>query len=89
MIFIVWKINLIPKLNHYKKIEVRNFKHFNTDNFQTDLHNQQWELIGNYPDVDRMWETWKTLLLDVLDKPAPVREEGKKQTECALANKRN
>ena len=37
MIIIVWKINLIPKLNRYTKIEVRNFKDFNADNFRTDL----------------------------------------------------
>ncbi len=29
MILIVRKTNVIPKLNRYKKIEVRNFKHFN------------------------------------------------------------
>ena len=54
MILIVRKINVIPKLNRYKKIEVRNFKHFNA---LTDLRNQPWELISNnYSDVDRMWD---------------------------------
>ena len=56
MILIVRKINVIPKLNRYEKIEVPNFKHFNADNFQTDLPNQPWELITNYSDVDRTWD---------------------------------
>ncbi len=75
MILIVRKINIIPKLNRYKKIEVCNFKHFNANNFQTDLHNQTWELISNYSDVDRMWDIWKTLFMDVLDRHAPLREK--------------
>ena len=58
MILIVRKINVIPKLNRYEKIEMRNFKHFNGKNFQTDLPNQPWELISNYSDVDvdRTWD---------------------------------
>ena len=54
---------------------MRNFKYFDAGNFQTDLRNQRWEVIGNYPDVDGMWKTWNTLFLNVLDKPAPVREK--------------
>ena len=77
MILIVRKINVIPKLNRYEKIEMRNFKHFNGKNFQTDLPNQPWELISNYSDVDvdRTWDIWKTLFLDVLDRHAPLREK--------------
>ena len=75
MILIVRKINVIPKLNRCKKIKVRNFKHFNANNFHTDLRNQPWELISNYSDVDRMWDIWKTLFMDVLDRHAPLREK--------------
>ena len=37
------------------------------------------------PDVDKIWESWKSLFLDVLLQACPnTRKEGLKQTECAL-----
>ena len=60
-----------------KKIEIRNFKHFNAENFLNDLRNQEWDLMDCYPCVDKMWETWKTFFLRVLDKHAPVIRDKK------------
>ena len=37
MIVVVRKINAYSKQNRHKKIEFRNFKYFNANNFQTDL----------------------------------------------------
>ena len=56
-----------------KKIEIRNFKHFNAENFINDLQDQRWDLCDGDFSVDKKWETWKTPFLRVLDKHAPIR----------------
>lgn len=72
MIFIVWKINLIPKLNGYTKIEVRNFKDFNADNFRTDLRG--------------CGKLGKLILGCSRQACSSKRKDGEKQTECALTS---
>ena len=63
MIVVVRKINAYSKQNRYKKIEFRNFKYFNANNFQIDLLTQEWELLDNQSSVDKMWDVWKTLFM--------------------------
>jgi hypothetical protein len=76
MILVVRRINIRPKQNNrHKKLEIRNFKYFNAENFLMDLSNQEWELLDNNFCVDRMWEIWKIIFLSVLDKHAPIREK--------------
>ena len=75
MIVVVRKINAYSKQNRHKKIEFRNFKYFNANNFQADLLTQQWELLDNQASVDKMWDVWNTLFMSVLDKHAPIREK--------------
>jgi hypothetical protein len=42
MILVVRKINIRPKQNNrHKKVEIRNFKYFNAENFLMDLSNQE------------------------------------------------
>ena len=69
MIFVVRKINIQRKQNSHKKDEIRNLKYFNAESFQADLRGQEWELLDNNLCVDKMWDTWKTLFVKVLDKP--------------------
>ena len=71
MIFVVRKINIQRKQNSHKKDEIRNLKYFNAESFQADLRGQEWELLDNNLCVDKMWHTWKTLFLKVLDKHDP------------------
>ena len=54
MILIVRKINIHLKQIRNKKIEIRNFKHFNAENFLNDLGNQEWDLMDYYTCVDMM-----------------------------------
>ena len=50
-------------------------KKFKASNFLDDLYGVPWEEIRNKSDVDGMWEIWKTLFVDVLDKHAPIRSK--------------
>ena len=61
LILTIRKLNI--HLNHIrnKKIEIRNFKHFNAENFINDLQDQRWGLCDRDFSVDKKWETWKTL----------------------------
>ena len=60
MIVVVRKINNHSKRKCHKKVEFRNLKHFNVENFQADLRSQEWELLDNQSCVDKMCEIWKT-----------------------------
>ncbi len=75
MIFVVRKINIQRKQNSHKKVEIRNLKYFNAESFQADLRGQEWELLDSNLCVDEMWNTWKTLFLNILDRHAPIREK--------------
>ncbi len=75
MIVIVRKINIHCKQKRHKKIEFRNLKYFNADHFQADLRSQEWELLDNQSGVDKMWDTWKTAFMTVLDEHAAIREK--------------
>ena len=75
MIVVVRKINNHSKRKCHKKVEFRNLKHFNAENFQADLRSQDWELLDNQSCVDKMCEIWKTLFTAVLNKHTPIREK--------------
>ena len=56
-------ISTIRKLNIHlnqirnKKIEIRNFKYFNAENFINELQYQRWDLCDGDFSVDKKWET--------------------------------
>ena len=53
--------------------ECRNFKYFNAESFLNDLYTLHWIEIDNKENVDKMWECWKSLCVQVLDKQAPLK----------------
>ena len=73
-IVVVRKINIHSKRKCHKKVELRNLKHFNAENYQADLQSQEWELLDSQSCVDKMCtcEIWKTLFIAVLNKHAPI-----------------
>ena len=73
LILTIRKINIPLNQNRNKKIEIRNFKHFNAENFINDLQDQRWDLCDGDFSVDKKWGTWKSIFLTVLDKHAPIR----------------
>ena len=54
-------------------IQSRNFKHFNEENFLTDLENASWPDIKSGKEMNSAWNAWKNIFLNVVDKHAPRR----------------
>ena len=62
------KRKVTPKL-----ITARTFKKFNSESFLTDLRNIQFDQMKVIAkDPNKLWQIWKTLFLEVLNKHAPV-----------------
>ena len=82
LIYAIRKLNCIPKTRTQTSVEYRNFKNFNAESFLNDLYILPWTEIDSKENVDAMWECWKSLFVQVLDKHhAPlktrrVRERG-------------
>ena len=57
LILTVRKINIHLNQIRNKKTEIRNFKHFNAENFIYDLQDQRWDLCDGDFSVDKKWET--------------------------------
>jgi hypothetical protein len=61
------------KIIQSDSVEFRNFRKFNVESFLSDLYMLPWVQLDCKQNVDEMWECWKTLFLQVLDKHAPKR----------------
>ena len=56
-----------------KLITARTFKKFNSESFLTDLRNIQFDQMKVIAkDPKELWQIWKTLFLEVLNKHAPA-----------------
>ncbi len=56
----------------------------NADKFQADLRSQEWELLDNQSSVDKMWDTWKTLFMTVLDKRTGEKREKRVKNKSSV-----
>ena len=75
LIYLIRKINTFPKTNTIREIEIRNYKHLNSENFLNDLRRQYWVLVNSKSDINAMWALWKKLFLEILNKHAPLRSK--------------
>ena len=57
LILTIHKINIHVNQIRNKKIEIRNFKHFNAENFINDLQDRRRDLCDGDFSVDKKWET--------------------------------
>ena len=73
LILTIRKIHIHLNQIRNKKIEIRNFKHFNAENVINDIQDLGWDLCDGDFSVDKKWGTWTSLFLRVLDKHAPIR----------------
>ena len=75
IIFAIRKTGNIEKKEN-NTVEMRNMKKFDKERFLYELLAQHWEYVyffGNDPNT--MWEIWKDLFLEVLDKHATTSTE--------------
>ena len=70
------------KRNGSRIIEVRSLKNFSRENFLRVLELKQWGNVHCFEDPNEMWATWKSMLMDTIDKHAPCRSRriGKKRS---------
>ena len=73
LIYATRKLNSVIKGNSQNSVKFRNFRKFNDESFLSDLYMLPWVELDCKQNVDEMWECWKTLFLQVLDKHAPKR----------------
>ena len=55
-----------------KNIQYRNFKHYSSENFVTDLHEASWEKVDTSLTVDEAWIAFAETLNATADKHAPL-----------------
>ena len=57
----------------HRTIETRNYKKNFSDKFLNDLLQQPWDLISIESNPAALWDAWKTLFMDIVDKHAPLK----------------
>ena len=74
LIFKIRKVSVIDKQENI--LEIRNIKNFKEEKFTEELLKQPWKHVHFCAeDPSAMWEIWKKLFLDVLDKHAPFQHK--------------
>ena len=70
------------KRNGSRIVEFRSLKNFSRENFLRDLELKQWSNVHCLEDPNEMWATWKSMLMETIDKHAPcrLRRIGKKRS---------
>ena len=61
------------RVGTHRTIETRDYKNIDSDKFLNDLVQQPWDLISLEPNPTAMWDAWKTLFLETVDKHAPLK----------------
>ena len=70
---IVLKLN--TKRFQPRRTLVRNYKDYSKDDFNKDLHLQNWQSILNLGSFDEAWESFKTIVQTCIDKHVPLIEK--------------
>ena len=60
----------------------RNFKTFNRAKFRNDIYNENWEFLDSCLDLSQMWTEWKTKILKIVDKRAPICTKRVRSKSC-------
>ena len=72
LIYTIRKINIITHKNEENIAEIRNMKNFNEQQFL----NESWEHVYYFVDnSNSMWDIWKRLFVQILDKHAPLQRQ--------------
>ena len=74
LVFAIRKISIVTKQEN--TLEIRKMKNFDEGKFIEELLKQHWEYVYFFADdPNAMWEIWKNLFLEVLDKHAPLQQK--------------
>ncbi len=67
--------SLTLPIGRQKIRQVRNFKNFVENYFIRDVSQLPWEMVYQFGDPNLCWQVWKSLLLDALNRHAPLRHK--------------
>ncbi|CAB4016621.1 Hypothetical predicted protein [Paramuricea clavata] len=71
---LVYAVRKFTLPNGRQKIrQVHNFKNFVENDFIRDVSQLPWEMVYQFGDPNLCWQVWKSLLLDALNRHAPLR----------------
>ncbi len=74
--------------NGVRHIEARTMKNFNSENFLRDLEQKHWGNVYCSEDPSKMWEIWKSMLMETVEKHAPLKLiKADRQQEIPLDHK--
>ncbi len=69
-------VGMIMKKNNRKfkqrTIYTINFAKYNEADYKEDLNNVNWEKVAQEPNINKAWDTFKSLLKSVIDNHAPL-----------------
>ena len=72
LVFMTIKIRY-ESVGTHSTIETRDDKKIDSDKFLNDLVQQSSDLISLEPNPNVMWDAWKTLFMEIVDKHAPLK----------------
>lgn len=78
-IFCTRKVSRGQHYNKHHTCKIRCMKNYNVDVFIDKIRSQDWFQVINCENVNKAWSNFKTILLDVIDSVAPVKEIRLKQ----------
>ena len=73
LVYAFRKISIDPSFKGHSTITYRKFKNFDSASFRSDISRQNWDSVNNYDDSNDMWDVWKSLFFQCVDKHAPLR----------------
>ena len=73
LVYVFCKVSIYPSsFKGHSTVTYRKFKNFNSARFGFNISQQNWD---NYEDSNDMWEAWKSLFFQGVDKDAPLRSK--------------
>ena len=73
LVYVFCKVSIYPSsFKGHSTVTYRKFKNFNSTRFGFNISQQNWD---NYEDSNDMWEAWKSLFFQCVDKDAPLRSK--------------
>ena len=72
LVYALRKISFNSPKGH-STLTYRKFNNFDSAGFRFDISTQNWDKVNSYDDPNVMWDTWKDLFFQCVDKHAPLR----------------
>ena len=74
LVFMTLKI-CYERTGIHRTIETSVFKNFNHHHFLNDVTQQPWNRVFSETNPETMWDVWKKLFMEVVDKHAPLQSK--------------